>query len=73
MFLAAFVIREEVFIYSKLSKKFHPDFPWLLLLPYTAGIRAQQEFGSKRLQKGLPATPTAGGAPNPKLQGCGAF
>lgn len=46
----------------QIVKNFSSQFPWLLLLPYTAGICTQQEFGSRRLQKGPPATPTAAGA-----------
>lgn len=45
----------------QIVKNFSSHFPLAPFL-YTAGICTQQEFGSRRLQKGLPATPTAGGA-----------
>lgn len=44
------------------QKLFIPVHILAALLPYTAGICTEQEFGSRKLGKGLPATPTAGGA-----------
>lgn len=46
----------------QIFKNFSSQLPWQLLLRYTAGICTEQEFGSRKLGKGLPATPTAGGA-----------